>query len=94
MLAKEVAFSQAERFLAEKSKEWGEEGALRLDKENSFSDGDTLIALYNTIAYLDHGDEKQRLGGNMPIGVDMRTGTCRLLSFEEVLEYMNKGLIQ
>ncbi|CAM2739970.1 hypothetical protein STAL104432_00845 [Streptomyces albus] len=29
----------------------------------------------------------------MPIKVDMRTGTCRLLSSEEVLEYMNKGLI-
>lgn len=94
MLTKEVAFSQAEQFLAEKSKEWGEEGTLRLDKENSFSDGDTLIALYETVAYLDHGDEKQRLEGNMPIEVDMRTGTCRLLSFEEVLEYMNKGLIQ
>ncbi|WP_225844183.1 hypothetical protein [Streptomyces albus] len=90
----DVALSYAERFLEEKSKEWGEEGALRLDKENSSSDGDTLIALYDTIAYLDHGDEKQRLGGNMPIKVDMRTGTCRLLSFEEVLEYINKGLIQ
>lgn len=53
----------------------------------------SLFALYDTIAYLDHGDEKQRLGGNMPIKVDMRTGTCRLLSSEEVLEYMNKGLI-
>jgi len=94
MLNRESALARAHEFLEEKSKEWGRESALRLDSDSSFIDGESLVVHYDTIAYLDHGDETQQLGGNAPIKVDMTTGNCRLISFEEALDYMDRGLIQ
>ncbi|UNZ17796.1 hypothetical protein [Streptomyces sp. 891-h] len=94
MLNRESTLSKARRFLEEKSKEWGKEGELRIDPDAAFIDGTRFVVHYDSIAYLDHRDERQKLGGNTPIEVDMSTGHCRLIDFEEALNYMERGLIQ
>ncbi|WP_326807172.1 YrhB family protein [Streptomyces sp. NBC_01775] len=93
MLDKEAAISRAAEYLAAKSEEWGKGGEVRLSAESAFLDGEDLVVCYDTIAYLDHGDEMERLAGNNPIKVDLNTGECHFIPFVEALEYMNKGLI-
>jgi hypothetical protein len=40
------------------------------------------------------GDDGAALGGNNPIEVDMNSGSCRFISLMEVLDYMDRGLVQ
>ncbi|MEV4442351.1 hypothetical protein AB0K09_25745 [Streptomyces sp. NPDC049577] len=92
MLDRKEAQERAERFLAERSQAWGSIN-VRLDLEYCFVEGDRFIAPYDTVEFLDHGDEDNRLGGNMPIRVDLNTGECDFLSWEEAHDFMARGLI-
>ncbi|GAA2075807.1 hypothetical protein GCM10009801_30790 [Streptomyces albiaxialis] len=94
MLNKQEALFRANDFLREKSKEWNKEGEIRIESEGAFTDKDSLLVCYNTIAYLDHGDELDRLAGNNPIEVNLRTGDCRILSLDETLKYMDEGFLK
>ncbi|MEU5430674.1 hypothetical protein AB0H73_34430 [Streptomyces olivoreticuli] len=91
MLDRKEAQERADRFLAVQSRTWPSSN-VRLDLEYCFIEGDRFIAPYDGIGFLDHGDEDARLGGNMPIYVDLNTGECGFITMADVDDFYARGL--
>lgn len=53
------------------------DNVVRTAPEHGFKDGRRFIIPFDSVDFLDHGDERARLGGNWPIVVDLETGECR-----------------
>lgn len=64
---------------------------VRTAPERGFKDGRFFIIPYNSVDLLDHGDLDAELGGVSPIVVDLETGACRYMEFNEAIEYHNRG---
>ena len=64
---------------------------VRVAPEHGFKDGRKFIIPYNTVDFLDRGDEFARLAGNWPIVVDLETGECHFLDRDEELDYHRRG---
>ncbi|MCC3770721.1 hypothetical protein [Streptomyces sp. UNOC14_S4] len=90
MLDRKEAQELAERYLAERSKAWFHD--VRLILEECFVDGDRFIGPYNSVGFLDHGDEMARLAGNYPVLVDLRTGECDLITEADLNDLRERGL--
>ncbi|MCT9094049.1 hypothetical protein N4G70_35120 [Streptomyces sp. ASQP_92] len=88
---REVAEQRAARFLAERSQAWLS-SKVRIIVEDCFIDADRLLAPYDRIEFLDEGDEDAQLGGNLPIRVDLKTGECSFVTWEELDDFMERGL--
>lgn len=93
MLDQEAALRCSADFLAACSILWSASN-VRLIAESAFIDGGHLVVAYNTIAFLDDGEEGAELGGNMPIRVDLESGECQFISMIDFLDYMDRGFIE
>lgn len=91
MLDRKEAQELAEKFLAERSKAWPA-NKVRLIPESCFIDRGLFIAPYNSIGFLDHADEMERLAGNFPVRVDLNTGECDFITMNEADDFMDRGL--
>lgn len=92
MLEQTQAEERAASFLAEQSRSWYA-NSVRIIPEDCFVDKGRLIAPYNTIDYLDHGVDGARLAGNLPIAVDLETGECSFISWEEADDFMERDML-
>ncbi|MFI1388429.1 hypothetical protein [Streptomyces griseoaurantiacus] len=93
MLDRNEAMREAMAFLAEASVSWGASSDVRIIPEYCFTDQERFIAPYDNVAYLDHGNEDMQLGGNLPVAVDLNTGSCRFLSLEETEDFMERDVL-
>lgn len=93
MLDKEQAADRAAEFLVGESRSWGPSSSVRIIPEYCFTDGGRFIAPYDHIDYLDNGREDMQLGGNLPVAVDLTTGTCRFIDWEEAEALMERDLL-
>ncbi|WP_103531753.1 hypothetical protein [Streptomyces sp. SM11] len=93
MLDKREAERGAEEFLASASRSWGPSSNVRIIAEYCFIEGGQYIAPYDHVAYLDHGREDMQLGGNLPVAVDVATGSCRFIDWDEAEALMDRGLL-
>ncbi|MEU3036537.1 hypothetical protein [Streptomyces griseoaurantiacus] len=93
MLDRDQAVREAARFLAEESISWGPSSNVRIIPEYCFTNQEQFIAPYDNVEYLDHGNEDMQLGGNLPVAVDLNTGSCRFLSLEETEDFMERDLL-
>lgn len=93
MLAPEEAERKAAEFLAEESRTWGPSSNVRIIPEYCFTDGGRFIAPYDHVEYLDHGREDMQLGGNLPVAVDLTTGACSFMTWEEADDMMERDLL-
>ncbi|UYQ64995.1 hypothetical protein [Streptomyces peucetius] len=93
MLAPEEAERRAAEFLAEESRTWGPSSDVRIIPEYCFTDGGRFIAPYDHAEYLDHGREDMQLGGNLPVAVDLSTGACSFITWEEADDLMERDLL-
>ncbi|WP_420168610.1 hypothetical protein [Streptomyces violaceoruber] len=93
MLDKEQAERRTAEFLAGESRSWGPSSSVRIIPEYCFVDGEQFIAPYDHIDYLDNGHEDMQLGGNLPVAVDLVTGTCRFIDWEEAEAFMARDLL-
>ncbi|MFC9337399.1 hypothetical protein ACFT0G_03020 [Streptomyces sp. NPDC057020] len=92
MLEQKQAEERAAAFLAERSRAWSSND-VRIVHEHCFSDGGRFIAPYNTTDYLDRGIDDARLGGNLPISVDLETGECSFITWQEAEDFMDRDLL-
>ncbi|MFC8307040.1 hypothetical protein ACFUMJ_01775 [Streptomyces olivaceus] len=83
-LNKADALLAAQRFLEGRSRSFGQ--PVRIVESKVVVTEDALIAPYNSVAALE-GDVTRKLGGNMPVHVDLTSGACRFLTLLEALEY-------
>jgi hypothetical protein len=90
MLNQEAAAAIAAAYLEEETRN-SPGSEVRTAPEFGFVDGGRYIVPYNSVDLLDHGDLEAELGGNSPILVDLKTGECRFLEFDEVMEYRRRG---
>ncbi|MFI9423296.1 hypothetical protein ACIG54_06995 [Streptomyces achromogenes] len=65
---------------------------VRIAEEATIMDAERLIAVWDTVEFLDKGNEMMRLGGNLPIGVSLISGECAFLTWEEAEDLMERGL--
>lgn len=79
-------------FLSAESKSWMSSD-VRVMTEDSFVDGNRLIAPFDHVDYLDRGREDMQLAGNLPIAVELDTGKCSFITWEETEEFMDRGLL-
>lgn len=93
MLDREQAERRAAEFLADESGAWGPSSLVRIIPEYCFTCGGQFIAPYDHVDYLDHGVEDMRLGGNLPVAVDLTTGACRFIGWEEAETFMERDLL-
>ncbi len=93
MLAPEEAERKAAEFLAEESRTWGASSNVRIISDYCFTDGGRFIAPYDHVEYLDHGREDMQLGGNLPVAVDLTTGACSFITWEEADDMMERDLL-
>lgn len=92
MLAVEEAERRARAFLVEESRTWGMSSNVRIIPE-CFTDGDRFIAPYDHVEYLDRGREDMQLGGNLPVAVDLSTGACSFITWEEAQDMTERDLL-
>jgi len=64
---------------------------VRTAPELGFKDGRYFVIPYNSVDLLDHGDIEAELAGNEPIMVDLESGRCRFMTFDEEWEYRRRG---
>ncbi|MCZ2525739.1 hypothetical protein [Streptomyces sp. HB2AG] len=93
MLDRDEAEHKAAKFLTEASKAWGPSGNVRIIKEYCFTDQGHFVAPYDHVDYLDHGREDMQLGGNLPVAVDLNTGSCRFITRAETEDFMERDLL-
>ncbi|MBO0657254.1 hypothetical protein J1792_32440 [Streptomyces triculaminicus] len=91
MLDRKEAQELAARYLDEQSRSWPSND-VRLILESCFIDGDRFIGPFNTIRFLDHDDEMERIAGNYPVCVDLKTGECGFITRAEADDFMDRGL--
>ncbi|MEU9623678.1 MULTISPECIES: hypothetical protein [unclassified Streptomyces] len=92
MLTIEEAVAAASVFLAEDSKSWAST-SVRIIPEDCFVEAGRLIAPYDTVDYLDGGKDDMRLAGNLPIAVDMSTGECSVITWDELDDLEERNLL-
>ncbi|MEU1867832.1 hypothetical protein [Streptomyces gardneri] len=92
MLEQAQAMERAAAFLAEASRTW-QANSVRIIQEDCFVDKGRLIAPYNTTDYLDRGVDGAQLAGNLPIVVDLQTGGCSFISWEEAEDFMDRDML-
>ncbi|MFI1170144.1 hypothetical protein [Streptomyces melanogenes] len=92
MLDRREAQERAAAFLAEQSQSWPSSN-VRIISQDCFVEGERFIAPYDRIEFLDDGDEYSRLAGNLPICVDLATGTCSFITWAKADEYMEHDLL-
>ncbi|MFJ3786249.1 hypothetical protein [Streptomyces sp. NPDC090093] len=92
MLEQKEAEERADAFLNEQSRTWPSSD-VRIIREYCFTDEGRFIAPYNTTAYLDQGADDARLGGNLPVCVDLKTGECSFLTCAEAEDFMDRDLL-
>lgn len=83
---------RAAAFLADRIRAWPTSD-VRIVQEYCFSDGGRFIAPYNTTDYLDRGIDNARLGGNLPVSVDLETGECPFITWQEAEYLMDRDLL-
>ncbi|MGW5599488.1 hypothetical protein ACWEWL_10365 [Streptomyces rochei] len=93
MLDPEEAERRAAEFLAEESRTWGQSSNVRIIPEYCFTDKERFIAPYDHVEYLDHGRQDMQLGGNLPVAVDLNTGACSFITWEEADDLMERDLL-
>ncbi|MEE1938024.1 hypothetical protein V1L54_01080 [Streptomyces sp. TRM 70361] len=93
MLDREEAERRAAEFLAERSRTWGPSSDVRIIPEYCFTDQGWFVAPYDHVEYLDHGREDMQLGGNLPVRVELSTGSCRFLTWAEAHDFLERGLL-
>lgn len=93
MLDPEEAERRAAEFLAERSRAWGPSSDVRIISEYCFTDQGRFVAPYDHVDYLDHGRDDMQLGGNLPVAVDLSTGSCSFLTWEEAEDMMERDLL-
>lgn len=91
MVTIEEALVAASGFLAEDSKSW-DSSDVRIIPEACFVEQGRLIVPYDHADYLDRGKDDMRLAGNLPIAVDLSTGECSILTWDEVDDFAERGL--
>ncbi|WP_433696859.1 hypothetical protein [Nocardiopsis sp. CA-288880] len=89
-LDRESALTKAEKFLKTESREWKHHD-VEVIRERAFQHGRYLIAPYNTVSFLKTGKMEDSLVGNIPIQVDLTTGTCEFIDIMKVLDYRDMG---
>jgi hypothetical protein len=67
------------------------DNVVRVAPERGFKDGRHFVIPFDTVDFLDHGNEFARLAGNPPIVVDLETGACHFLDDDEELDYRDRG---
>ncbi|WP_372345697.1 hypothetical protein [Streptomyces sp. KL116D] len=93
MLDRDEAERRAAQFLAEQSRDWGMSSNVRIIPEYCFVDEGTFVAPYDHVEYLDQGVEDMQLGGNLPVAVDLSTGVCRFIEWDEAHDLMERDLL-
>ncbi|MEV4511746.1 hypothetical protein AB0K00_22575 [Dactylosporangium sp. NPDC049525] len=93
MLSREEGLAAAAAFLEEEVQGWAEQHAVRTMPDRAFIDGSILIVPYDSVASLDGGDESERLGGNVPVRVDLSTGECDYIDVHDVMAYEARGFV-
>jgi hypothetical protein len=91
MLNREAGLAEAESYLKEASRSW--ESKVRIDSDEAFADGEFLIVPFDSVRYLDYGEEKGRLAGNYPIRVNLVTGACTFVGPADYDSYIARGLV-
>ncbi|MFI6093535.1 hypothetical protein [Streptomyces sp. NPDC051218] len=92
MLTREEAGERAAAFLADRSKDWISSD-VRIIPEYCFVEQGRLIAPYDHCDYLDRGKEDMQLAGNLPVAVEMETGKCMFISWDEADDFMERDLL-
>ncbi|MGA5499034.1 hypothetical protein ACPCSP_32385 [Streptomyces cinereoruber] len=92
MLGQKEAEKRAAAFLDEQSRTWSSSD-VRIIREYCFIEEGRFIAPYNTTAYLDRGVDDARLGGNLPVCVDLKTGECSFITRAEAEDFMDRDLL-
>lgn len=64
----------------------------RVIPEMAFINDGFLIVSWNSVDFLDGGDGSAQLAGNAPFKVDLNTGECSDCPFEEVVDFLRRGL--
>ncbi|MFF0111937.1 hypothetical protein [Streptomyces prasinus] len=90
---REEAERRAVELLAGENRIWGMSSRVRIVSENCFTAEGQLIAPYGHVDYLDHGREDMQLGGNLPVALDLTTGACRFIDWEEADDFMARDLL-
>ncbi|MFM9371531.1 hypothetical protein [Streptomyces sp. Da 82-17] len=93
MLEREEAEPRAAEFLAERSRTWGLSSNVRIIPEYCFTDRGRLIAPYDHVDHLDHGQDDMQLGGNLPVAVDLSTGSCSFITRAETEDMMERDVL-
>ncbi|MCX5302481.1 MULTISPECIES: hypothetical protein [Streptomyces] len=92
MLTIEEALAAASDFLTEDSRSW-DSTDVRIIPEACFVEQGRLIAPYDHADYLDRGKDDMRLAGNLPIAVDLTTGACAIVTWDELDDFAERGLL-
>jgi hypothetical protein len=93
MLNRAEALARAAKYLDDRRVSW-KTTRVRLMPEIAFEHDGVLIVPFNSIAFLDEGNENSALGGNMPIRVDLISGQCDSISLMDLVRYMKLGLLE
>ncbi|MER8093655.1 hypothetical protein [Streptomyces goshikiensis] len=92
MLDWKEALERASTFLADRSRSWASSN-VRIVPEDCFIEAHRFIAPYDRIEFLDHGDRDSQLAGNLPISVDLTTGDCVFITWQDAEGFMDRGLL-
>lgn len=82
MMSLSEALDQAASFLDRSDIGW-DPATMRLAHEFVQVEGSRAVVPYNSIKMLDTGDWHAQLLGNVPVVVDLITGECRFMTWEE-----------
>ncbi|KOU22617.1 hypothetical protein ADK52_20640 [Streptomyces sp. WM6372] len=91
MLTVEEALKVASDVLAEDSQGW-DSSDVRVIPEAAFVEQGRLIVPYDHTDYLDSGQDDMRLAGNLPYAVDLNSGECSVLTWDEVEDFAERNL--
>ncbi|MFE9632872.1 hypothetical protein [Streptomyces sp. NPDC006463] len=92
MLNIEEALAAASDFLTKDSQSW-DSADVRIIPEACFVEQGRFIAPYDHADYLDRGKDDMRLAGNLPIAVDLSTGACSFITWDEVDDFAERNLL-
>jgi hypothetical protein len=89
MIDVDAGIAKAMEYLAMKSETW--ESEVRVIVDDSFRDGSLLIVPYDTVEYVETGDDRERLAGNYPVCVDLDTGECCFVGIDQYKSFVDRG---
>jgi hypothetical protein len=91
-MSREEALERAADFLVANSATWASSD-VRTIPEDAFLDSDRLVVPYDHADFLDRGRSGMQLAGNLPIAVNLLSGECAFISWEEAERYMDRDLL-